>query len=92
MRDKPLPVLVVVIITGFVVGSILGQALGLLLPESTPKAFLLESYSPSFGFASDGPMIIDLFVIKLKLGVQFTFNIVGVIGVAVASYIFRWYK
>ncbi|MBL8025610.1 MAG: DUF4321 domain-containing protein [Fibrobacteres bacterium] len=92
MRDKPLSVLLVIIVTGFIVGSILGQALGLLLPESTPKAFLLESYSPSFGFLDNGPLIIDLFVIKIKFGVQFTFNIVGVIGVAVASYIFRWYK
>jgi len=92
MRDKPLSVLLVVIITGFVVGSVLGKALGVLLPESTPKAFLLESYSPGFGFLEDGPLIIDLFVIKIKFGIQFTFNIVGVIGVAVASYIFRWYK
>ncbi len=92
MKNKPLSVLIVVIITGFIIGSLLGSALGALLPDSTPKSFLLESYSPSFGFLSEGPLLIDLFVVKIKLGVQFTFNVIGIVGVAVAAYIFRWYK
>jgi hypothetical protein len=91
MREKPLSVLIFVVFVGLIVGSVLGQVIGNILPESTPKAFLLSSYSPSFGFG-DQAFLIDLYVIKIKLGLQFTFNIIGLIGVAISVYMFRWYK
>jgi hypothetical protein len=91
MREKPLSVLILVVVIGLVFGSVLGQVIGNLLPESTPKAFLLSSYSPSFGFA-DHAFLIDLYMIKIKLGIQFTFNIIGLIGIAISVYMFRWYK
>jgi len=91
MREKPLGVLIFVTLAGFIIGSVLGQVIGNLLPESTPKAFLLSSYSPGFGFG-DAPFLLDLYVLKFKLGVQFTFNVIGIIGVAIAVYLFRWYK
>jgi hypothetical protein len=91
MRDKPLGVLIFVVFIGLIIGSVLGQIVGGLLPECTPKTFLLGSYSPSFGFG-DQAFLIDLYVIKMKLGLQFTFNIIGLIGMAVSVYIFRWYK
>lgn len=91
MRDKPLGVLIFVVFVGLIIGSVLGQIVGGLLPESTPKDFLLGSYSPSFGFGDQG-FLIDLYVIKIKLGLQFTFNIIGLIGMSISVYIFRWYK
>lgn len=91
MRDKPLGVMIFVVLVGLIIGSVLGQVIGNLLPESTPKAFLISSYSPSFGFG-DQAFLIDLYVIKIKMGLQFTFNIIGLIGVAISVYIFRWYK
>ena len=91
MKDKPLGVLILVVVIGLIIGSVLGQAIGSLLPESTPKTFLLGSYCPSFGF-DQGPLLIDLYVIKFKLGLKFTFNIIGLIGLAISVYIFRWYK
>jgi len=90
-KEKSLGLLVLVVFVGLVIGSVLGQLVGAFLPESTPKAFLLGSYSPSFGFDDDA-MLINLYVIKLKLGLQFTFNIMGLIGLAIAVYMFRWYR
>lgn len=83
--------LLLTVVVGLVVGSVLSQLIGGLLPESTPKTFLLASYSPSFGFSGDA-VLIDLYVIKLKLGLQFTFNVIGLIGLAFSIYLFRWYK
>jgi hypothetical protein len=91
MRDKPLGLLIFVVILGMIIGSVLGQIIGDILPESTPKTFLTGSYSPSFGF-QNGALLLDLYVIKIKLGAQFTFNIISLIGMAVAVYLFRWYK
>lgn len=92
MNEKPLSTLVFIVIIGMIIGSVLGQAIGGLLPESTPKSFLLGSYSPNFGFDSAGPFLIDLYVIKIKMGLQFTFNIISLIGMALSVYLFRWYK
>lgn len=91
MRDKPLSVLIFITLMGLIIGSILGQIIGDILPESTPKTFLIGSYSPSFGFNGD-TLLLDLYVIKIKLGIKFTFNIIGIIGMAISVYIFRWYK
>jgi hypothetical protein len=91
MKDKPLSVLIFVVLIGMIVGSVLGQLIGDFLPESTPKTFLIGSYSPSFGFSNDA-FLIDLYVIKIKLGIQFTFNIISLIGMAISVYLFRWYK
>ena len=74
-----------------IIGAVLGQLIGSFLPESTPKTFLIGSYSPSFGFDNNG-FLIDLYVIKIKLGIQFTFNIISLIGMAISVYLFRWYK
>jgi hypothetical protein len=92
MNEKPLSTLVFVVIIGMIIGAVLGQAIGNLLPESTPKSFLLGSYAPSFGFSESGPFLIDLYVIKIKMGLQFTFNIISLVGMALSVYLFRWYK
>ncbi|OGJ93721.1 MAG: hypothetical protein A2487_06540 [Candidatus Raymondbacteria bacterium RifOxyC12_full_50_8] len=91
MNEKSLGTLVLVVVVGLIIGSVLGQVVGNLLPDSTPRTFLLGSYSPSFGFDND-TFLIDLYVIKIKMGLKFTFNIMGLIGLAISVYLFRWYK
>jgi len=81
MNEKSLGTLVLVVVVGLIIGSVLGQVVGNLLPDSTPRTFLLGSYSPSFGFDND-TFLIDLYVI----------NIMGLIGLAISVYLFRWYK
>lgn len=74
------------VVLGAVMGSALGEVIGLVLPEGVVKDFFLKS--ASFGIA---PTAINLTIIIITFGFTFKLNIIGVIGIIVAAYIFRWY-
>ncbi|HNW58238.1 MAG TPA: DUF4321 domain-containing protein [bacterium] len=78
--------LVLAVILGAVIGSAIGEGLGVLLPEGVVHDFLLRSFG--FGFS---PFQLNLAIISLTLGFTFNLNIIGVIGIILAAYIFRWY-
>lgn len=44
-------------------------------------------YGESFGLAQ--PVILDLSIITLTLGIQFKINIASIIGIAIALFIYR---
>ena len=52
----------------------------------------MKSFSPSFGFNGDNasPAVLDLYMIKLALGISFKFNVVSIIGMAISIYIMKW--
>ncbi|RMD95668.1 MAG: DUF4321 domain-containing protein [Calditrichaeota bacterium] len=67
-------------------GTLLGELLGLILPEGVVKQFFLLSWDLSVG-----PAKLDAILFSLTLGFSLKVNVVGVIGVATAIYILRWY-
>jgi hypothetical protein len=75
------------LITGAVIGSLLGHLVALLLPAGVVRQFFLTGTSIGFG-----PTTVDLAVISFSLGLHLTINIVGVLGILLAAYYFRWYK
>ncbi len=74
------------IILGALIGSALGEAIGIVLPDSVVKEFFLRS--ASFGM---GPTTLNLALFTLTFGFTFKLNVIGVIGIFLATYIFRWY-
>ena len=80
------PSLLMSIVLGVLIGSVLGQLVGLLLPTGIVKEFFLRS--AQFGFS---PTTLNLALIQITLGFTFKLNIIGVIGIFLATYIFRWY-
>jgi len=74
------------IILGALIGSVLGEIIALVLPDGIVKDFFLRS--AAFGFS---PTEINFLIIKLTIGLAIKLNIIGVIGIIVAAYIFRWY-
>ncbi len=74
------------VILGAVMGSALGEVIGLVLPEGVVKQFFLRA--ATFGI---NPTTINLVIITLTLGFTFKLNIIGIIGIILAAYIFRWY-
>lgn len=87
---------------GLIAGGILGESLGWLFFElgklaNTPpehnyayNLFVKAFFSPSFGFANPEGLVIDLYMIKLKLGLAFKFNAASLFGLGIAVYIERW--
>ncbi|HOT97806.1 MAG TPA: DUF4321 domain-containing protein [bacterium] len=78
--------LLLAVVLGALIGSAIGQAIGVLLPQGVVHDFLLRS--AGFGIT---PFQLNLAIISFTLGFTFNLNIIGVIGIILAAYIFRWY-
>lgn len=86
MRRISFRLLVLIIILGALIGTVIGQ-ITLLLPEGVVKEFFVRSVTSGFG-----PATLDLNVFSLTIGFTFNLNISGVIGIAIAVYMLRWYR
>jgi hypothetical protein len=74
----------IVLVLGLLIGSLFGHILVWLLPDGVVKEMFLTSVEGSFG-----PAKLDLSVVNLTFGVGLRLNIMSVIGVFLASYLFR---
>ena len=74
-----------VLLLGAVSGTLLGELLGLLLPEGVVKDFFLKS-----GVLDFCPATLNAVVFGLTLGLKLKINVVGLIGICFAIYLLRW--
>lgn len=73
---------------GILVGSVLGQTIGLFVPEGSVAHQLFVQYS-DFGF---GPTPIDLIAFDVTVGVRVHVNLMSVIGIFLVAQILRWIR
>ncbi len=85
MRKKSTAFIIFIIIVGAMIGTALGEVIGILVPEGVVKDFFLKSAS-----ASIGPGTINIILLTLTLGFSFKINVMGVIGILIAAYALRW--
>jgi len=85
MRKKSAAFIIFIIVVGAMIGTALGEVIGLLVPAGVVKDFFLESAS-----ASIGPGTLDIILLTLTLGFSFKINVMGVIGILIAAYALRW--
>lgn len=81
VRDKSIWILIVFILSGLVIGGLLGE-----LASKVDFLWWL-SYGQEFGLTS--PIVLDLNIIKLTFGLQLKINIASIIGMAIAIFIYR---
>ena len=85
MRRRGLVHYVVVLTTGLLVGSFIGEVLERYLPEGVAKSFFTNSVSGSIG-----PVSVDLVAIGFTVGpLTLDVNLMSVIGLLIAAYLFR---
>lgn len=80
-RDKNIWVLLVFILSGLVIGGLLGR-----LASSVPWLWWL-SFEQEFGLES--PMVLDLSILKLTFGLMFKINVASIIGMVLAIFIYK---
>lgn len=80
-RDKNIWILVLFILSGLVIGGLLGE-----LASKVDFLWWL-SYGQSFGLTS--PLTLDLDVIQLTFAIAFKINIASIIGMVIAIFIYR---
>lgn len=80
-REKNIWILLVFILSGLVVGGLLGDLAG--------KVDFLWwlSYGQNFGLSS--PIELDLSIVQISFGLMFKINIASIIGMIVAILIYR---
>ncbi len=86
MARKSIGQIVLIVVLGAMLGTLFGELLSLLLPTGVVKDFFLKS--AHFGF---GPATLDVRLFTITLGFTIKFNVVGIFGIGVALYLFRWY-
>lgn len=80
-RDKNIWILLVFILSGLVIGGLLGE-----LASHVDFLWWL-SYGQEFGLTN--PIVLDLSIIKLTFALQLKINISSIIGIAIAIFIYR---
>ena len=80
-RDKNIWVLLLFILSGLVIGGLLGE-----LAKSVDWLWWL-SFGQEFGL--ENPIILDLSVITITFAMMFRINIASIIGMALAIFIYR---
>jgi hypothetical protein len=85
MRRKSIAYFLLIIIVGALIGTVLGEIIGFMIPDGVVKDFFLKSAS-----ASLGPGTLNIIVMTITLGFSIKLNITGVIGILLAAYAFRW--
>lgn len=85
MRKKSAVFVIFIIIIGALIGTAIGEVIGILVPQGVVQDFFLKSAS-----ASIGPGTLDIILLTITLGFSFKLNVMGVIGVLIAAYALRW--
>ena len=85
--NKPILLAVYTITLGAVVGTLVGEILGYILPEGVVKQFFLLSKTLSVG-----PGTLNIIMLQLTLGLSITLNVISLIGIAIAYYLLRWWR
>lgn len=80
-REKNIWILILFILSGLVIGGLLGQ----LTKDVSGLSWL--GYEQSFGLES--PLVLDLSIIKLTFAIIFKINIASIIGLAIAIFAYR---
>lgn len=81
VRDKNFWVLVLFILSGLVIGGLIGELAGHV------DFLWWLSYGQSFGLSS--PIVLDLNILQLTFGLMFKINIASIIGLIIAVVLYR---
>lgn len=77
--------LILFVVTGAVLGGILGEVIKDIDSFSTIAPYLVKTYS----VIDMSPVVINLYVIKLSLGFVFQPNLISIFGVLAAIFLFK---
>ncbi|RJR31813.1 MAG: DUF4321 domain-containing protein [Candidatus Latescibacterota bacterium] len=84
---RRLGLIALVFFLGVIVGSVVGELIGLLLPEGNVMRELFVS-GTSF---TVGPVDVDLIVFAFTLGCTLKVNLISVLGIVVVALLLRMY-
>jgi hypothetical protein len=78
-------ILFVVMLFGALIGSVLGEILGLLAPGGLAEKIMTRSIT----FGLDPPGRVDLKILAFTLGFSFRMNLISLLGIFLAAFIYK---
>jgi len=86
-KKKSIGYIILVLFLGSIIGTTLGKIIALVLPDgSVVEKFFLEAFR--WGVKT---FTVDIGLFQFTLGFEFELNVVGIIGIAFAGYLLRYY-
>ena len=86
-RRRPFAVVALILFLGIIVGTVLGEAIGIMLPEGKAiRDVFVNSTNMHVG-----PLHVDLVVFSFTFGFSLKVNLMSAIGIFVVALILRWY-
>ena len=87
MQEKSIGMLIVTLFVGVIIGSALGQLLGLFLPENhLVEQALVDSLVPY----TAGPWDLNLVIIVLTFGIKIHISFFSILGIVCAWYYHKY--
>jgi Domain of unknown function (DUF4321) len=86
-RRRSLAVVALLMFLGIVVGTVVGQAIGLIMPEGK---LIRDVFVNSTDFHV-GPLHIDLVVFSFTFGFSLRVNLMSAVGVFLVALVLRWF-
>jgi len=80
-----IPLTIFILLMGLILGSFIGDLLGMVLPDGAVKIAMTTPLRIGFH-----PISIDLHIFTLILGFMIKINLFGVIGVLILGYSLKW--
>ncbi len=85
-QRKSVGAVLLILIFGALIGSTLGEVIGLVLPDGVIKDFFIKSIKLGFEAGT-----LNLEVFSITFGFSIKLNIISILGMALAAHILRWY-
>jgi len=90
-RRRNVKIIVLMLMAGAIVGSVLGDLAGALLPQGVVRDFFLLAFDSS-NYGLREPLVLDFRVFSITFGMTIRVNVMGLIGMGVAYYFLRYYR
>jgi len=95
MNKRSIAVVILILFVGAMVGTVVGELFGWILPEGVVKDFFLTSVSFNLGGLGgneSGILVLDLMMFTIKFGFSLTINFTSIIGLTSAYYFLRYFR
>jgi len=95
MKKRSISLITLILFFGTMLGSIFGELIGWILPESVVKEFFLKSINFSLGGLigdQNGVINLNLVMVSIQFGLKLTFNFCSIIGFSAAYYFLRYFR